>query len=125
MKPSVVATILALVPLVLFAGEQSVTVTLEDTLREPEIADVTSPAAVATARSSGAAQAAADVASGRLEIIVYGEPIDPPSPPVSPRDPDTGLPLRSIHNCTPTPAFEAYVAAYNHAVRDAHAKRKK
>ena len=65
------------------------------------------------------------MAAGKLEIIEYGEPLDEPSPPVIRRDPDSGLPVRGIHNCTPTPAFEVYVAAYNQVVREAHAKRKK
>ena len=125
MKLFVIVAVFALMPVAHYAGDQFVAVTLEDTLKEPEVADVSSPAAIAAARSSGTAQAAADVAAGKLEIIDYGEPLDEPLPPVIRRDPDTGLPVRSITNCTPTPAFEAYVAAYNRVVREAHAKRKK
>ena len=123
MKLPVILAVFAL--MVSAAADQLITVTLEDTLRDPKVTDVTSPAAVAAARVSGAAQAGADVAVGKLEIIEYGEPLEEPMPPVIRRDPGTGLPVRSIHNCTPTAAFEAYVTAYNQVVREAHANRKR
>jgi hypothetical protein len=59
-----------------FSEERSITVTLEDTLDQPK-RDVHSPAAILAARDSGDAQALADISTGKLQIIYYGEPAPP------------------------------------------------
>ncbi len=82
-----------------------------------EAADQTSASAVSAAERAGSSQAGADIAGGRFQIIDYGEPVAGPVAPVIPRDPDTGFAILALHDCTPTPAFTAHVAAYNAAMR--------
>ena len=105
-----------------FSADQSITVTLEDTLDQPK-RDVHSPAAVLAARDAGNAQAIADISTGKLQIIYYGEPAPPQLETL--RDSETGYSIRYIPNCTSTAAFEAYVAAYNQTVRKSHAAHKR
>lgn len=85
-------------------------------------ADQASAAAIERAQHAGAQQAAADIATGRFQIIQYGEPVPKPVPPVVPRDVTTGYPILPVHDCTPTPAFEAQVRGYNNTMRGWHAK---
>jgi alpha-D-ribose 1-methylphosphonate 5-phosphate C-P lyase len=88
-------------------------------------ADQTSSAAVEDARRAGTEQASVDIAAGEFQIVVYGEPVPEPIPPVVPRDSETNYAILRLHDCTPTPAFEAHVAAYNSTMRRWHAEHTK
>ena len=100
------------------AEDKEVTVTLETV-------DEESPAAVAAAEVAGAADAARDIAAGKLQILRYG--LAPPARPgpIQDRDEETGYIIYDTNQCVPTSAFLAHVHAYNDAMRKWHAAHKK
>jgi hypothetical protein len=80
------------------------------------------PAAVERAAKRGGTTAAADIKAGCPIILYYGKPWSVGKPLV---DDGTALPVEIVGGCDAAAAFVAEVAAYNAAIRDWHARKKR
>jgi hypothetical protein len=79
-----------------------------------------SPAAVAAARDRGAASAGEDIKRGTLRILYFGLPWSSGKRLI---DESTGYRVQVVEGCVVTGQFAAEVEAYNHTMREWHAKK--
>lgn len=91
----------------------------ESPIASPAISNDRIEEAIEAAEKRGSESAARDIKAGTLRILYFGEPWSPKKPLV---DDETGYRVQIVAGCVVSEAFVAEVEAFNHAMRDWHAR---